>query len=168
MATAADCYIRYDVPTIRNGFVEFDVTNLRNPNPRSDKRNLLIMWDPTAGEYTQNPYRVHIAKYDTELVTRWHVRLRWISQGQEANTGLNLLNWDPDQVYNWRMEWGAFPGITETQRVRVLLDGQEIMALNYEPVYNPSTHWIELGMAPRRETLEQAIFSNVSIGVRRP
>ena len=168
MATAADSYIRYDVPTIRNGFVEFDVTNLRNPNPRSDKRNLLIMWDPTAGEYTQNPYRVHIAKYDTRLVTRWHVRLRWIAQGQEANTGLNLHNWDPNQVYNWRMEWGAFPEIAETQRVRVLLDGQEIVALNYDPIYNPSTHWIELGMAPRRETLEQAIFSNVSIGLRRP
>ena len=33
MATAADTYIRYRVPTLPNGFVEFDVTNLRNPNP---------------------------------------------------------------------------------------------------------------------------------------
>jgi hypothetical protein len=168
MATAADSYIRYDVPTLRNGFVEFDVTNLSNPNPRSDKRNLLIMWDPTAGDYTENPYRVHIAKYDTQLVTRWHVRLRWISQGREANTGVDIYNWDPNQVYNWRMEWGAFPDIVDSQRVRVLLDGQEIMARNYDPIYNPSTHWIELGMAPRHETLEQAVFSNVKIGVRRP
>jgi hypothetical protein len=168
MATAADSYIRYDVPTLRNGFVEFDVTNLRNPNPRSEKRNLLIMWDPTAGDYTTNPYRVHIAKYDTRIVTRWHVRLRWISQGQEANTGDDIYNWDANLVYNWRMEWGAFPNIVDSQRVRVLLDGREIMLRNYDPIYNPSTHWIELGMAPRHETLEQAIFSNVKIGVRRP
>jgi hypothetical protein len=168
MATAANTYIRYQVPTLTNGFVEFDVTNLRNPNPRSDKRNLLIMWDPTAGDYTENPFRVHIAKYDTRLVDRWHVRLRWISQGQEANTGINFYQWNPNQVYHWRIEWGAFPEIVSSQRVQVFLDGQEIMVRNYDRIYNPSMHWIELGMAPRAETLEQAIFSNVVIGVRSP
>lgn len=168
MATAADTYIRYEVPTLPNGFVEFDVTNLRNPNPRSDKRSLLIMWDPTAGDYTDNPYRVHIAKYDTRLVDRWHVRLRFISQGQEHNTGIDLYDWDPNRVYTWRMEWGAFPGLVGSQRVRVLLDGAEIMVRNYDPIYRPAVHWIELGMGPRQETLEQAIFSNVKIGVRRP
>ena len=168
MATAADTYIRYRVPTLPNGFVEFDVTNLRNPNPRSDKRNLLIMWDPTAGEYTQNPYRVHIAKFDTRLVDRWYVRLRWISQGQEANTGYDFFQWNRNQVYHWRIEWGAFPEIVSSQRVQVFLDGQQIMARNYDRIYNPATHWIELGMAPRAETLEQAIFSNVVIGARNP
>ncbi len=168
MATAADTYIRYEVPTLTNGYVEFDVTNLRNPNPRSDKRNLLIMWDPTAGDYTENRFRVHIAKYDTRLVDRWHVRFRWISQGQESNTGINMYDWDPNRVYNWRMEWGAFPNVVSSQRARVLLDGAEIMARNYDPIYRPSVHWIELGMAPRNETLEQAIFSNVKIGVRQP
>jgi hypothetical protein len=168
MATAADTYIRYQVPTLTNGFVEFDVTNLRNPNPKSDKRNLLIMWDPTAGDYTENPFRVHIAKYDTRLVDRWHVRLRWISQGQEANTGINFFQWNPNQIYHWRIEWGAFPEIVSSQRVQVFLDGQEIMVRNYDRIYNPSMHWIELGMAPRAETLEQAIFSNVVIGVRSP
>jgi hypothetical protein len=168
MATAANTYIRYEVPTLQNGFVEFDVTNLRNPNPRSEKRNLLIMWDPTAGDYTENPYRVHIAKYDTNVVTRWHVRLRWISRGQERNTGIDMSTWDPNRIYNWRMEWGGFDNVIDSQQVRVLLDGQQIMERNYDPIYNPSTHWIELGMAPRNETLEQAIFSNVRIGIRRP
>lgn len=168
MATAADTYIRYEVQTLPNGFVEFDVTNLRNPNPASQKRNLLIMWDPTAGEYTTNPFRVHIAKYDTRLVDRWHVRLRFISQRQERNTGIDLFQWEPDRVYHWRMEWGAFPEIVSSQRVQVFLDGQEIMVRNYDPIYSPSTHWIELGMGPRNETLEEAIFSNVRIGVRSP
>jgi hypothetical protein len=66
------------------------------------------------------------------------------------------------------MEWGAFPNIVSSQRARVLLDGAEVMVRNYDPIYRPSVHWIELGMAPRNETLEQAIFSNVRIGVRQP
>lgn len=168
MATAADTYIRYEVPTLRNGFVEFDVTNLRNPNPRSDKRALMSMWDPTRGEFTTNPFRVNISKLDTRLVTYWHVRLRFISQGQEHNTGIDLYRWDPNRIYNWRIEWGAFPEIVSSQRVRVLLDGAEILVRNYDPIYQPAVHWIELGMAPRNETLEQAIYSNVKIGVRRP
>lgn len=168
MATDALSYIRYEIPTTPNGYVEFDVTNLRNPNPHSDKRNLMIMYDPSKGEYTTNPYRVHLAKYDTRLVNRWHMRLRFISNGQEANTGIDLYEWDPSRVYNFRMEWGAFPQIVSTQRVRVLLDGREIMTRNYDPIYRPDPHWVELGMAPRAESLEQAIYSNVRIGVRQP
>ena len=166
--TDAKSFIRYRIPPTVNGFVEFDVTNLRNPNPRSEKRNLMIMWDPTAGDYTDNPFRVHIAKYDTKLVTRWHMRLRFIANGQETNTGVDFFDWDPNQIYHFRLEWGAFPEIVSTQRVQVLMDGRAVMVRNYDNLYKPSTHWVELGMAPRSETLEQALFSNVTIGVRRP
>jgi hypothetical protein len=54
----------------------------------------------------------------------------------------------------------------DTQWVRVLFDGNEILTRNYDFPYAPSTHWVELGGAPRNETLEQAIFSNVRIGTR--
>jgi hypothetical protein len=167
-ATNAVSYIRYEIPPTPNGFVEFDVTNLRNPNPRSDKRALMIMWDPTKGDYTTNPFRVTLAKYDTRIVDRWHMRLRFISNGQETNTGIDFYQWDPTRVYHFRMEWGAFPEIVSTQRVQVLMDGSMIMARNYDRLYLPDTHWVELGMAPRAESLEQATYSNVRIGVRRP
>ncbi len=167
VATDSRSYIRYEVPPITAGFVEFQVSGLMrlNPAPTPGKRNLLIMWDPTAGEYTENPFRVHIAKYDERIVNRWHMRFRWISQGQERNTGINLFDWDPNQVYTFRLEWGAFPEI-DSQRARVLLDGMEIMVRNYDPIYRPNVHWIELGMAPRDESLEQATYSNVTIGQR--
>ena len=168
VTTDADAYIRYRIPTTVNGFVEFDATGLRNPNPNSNKRNLMIMWDPTRGDYTENPFRVHIAKFDTNLVNRWHVRLRFIANGQETNTGIDKFDWDPNRTYHFRLEWGAFPAIVSTQRARVLLDGREIMARNYDNLYRPSTHWVELGMAPRSETLEQVTYANVVIGVRRP
>ncbi|HSF17432.1 MAG TPA: hypothetical protein VLK65_17955 [Vicinamibacteria bacterium] len=168
MATDALSYIRYVIPTTPNGYVEFDVTNLRNPNPHSDKRNLMIMWDPSKGEYTTNPFRVHLAKYDTRTVDRWHMRLRFISNGQETNTGIDFFDWDPSRVYHFRMEWGAFPEIVSNQRVQVLMDGVEILSSNYDPIYRPNPHWVELGMAPRAESLEQAIYSNVMIGIRQP
>ncbi|HXV59425.1 MAG TPA: hypothetical protein VEK15_01940 [Vicinamibacteria bacterium] len=165
MATAADTFIRYEVPTIVSGFVEFDVTNLREPNPRSDKRMLMIMWDPTRGEYTTNPYRMHLQKLDGRTVDFGHLRLRWISRRQERNIYYDYDRWNPDQVYHFRVEWGDFPGI-DTQWGRGLFDGVEILTWNYDNPYDPSTHWIELGGAPRNETLEQAIFSNVRIGKR--
>jgi hypothetical protein len=168
MATNALSYVRYEIPTTPNGFVEFDVTNLRNPNPHSDKRALMIMWDPTKGDYTANPFRVTISKFDTNTVDRWHMRLRFISQGEETNTGIDFYQWDPRRVYSFRMEWGAFPASVSSQRVQVLMDGRVILARNYDRLYVPDTHWVELGMAPRSESLEQATYSNVRIGVREP
>ncbi|HJS72722.1 MAG TPA: hypothetical protein VJ921_00440 [Vicinamibacteria bacterium] len=168
MATNALSYIRYEIPPTPNGFVEFDVTNLRNPNPHSDKRALMIMWDPSRGEYTANPFRVTLSKYDTNIVDRWHMRLRFISNGEETNTGINFYRWDPSRLYHFRMEWGAFPEIVSSQRVQVLMDGDVILVRNYDRLYLPETHWVELGMAPRAESLEQAIYSNVRIGIRQP
>ena len=168
MATDALSYIRYDIPTTSNGFVEFQVSNLMILNPHDDKRNLLIMWDPTRGDYTTNPFRVHIAKLDSRIVNRWPLRLRFISNGQETNTGFNQYIWDPSRTYTFRLEWGAFPAIVSSQRVRVLLDGAEIMTRNYDALYRPEQHVVELGMAPRAESLEQATYSNVTIGVRNP
>ena len=165
MATNASTYIRYEIPTLSSGYVQFDVTNLREPNPRSDKRMLMIMWDPTRGDYTTNPYRVHLQKMDRRTVDFDYLRLRWISRGQERNIGHDFTDWNPERVYQFRLEWGDFPGI-DTQWVRVLLDGVEILTRNYDLRYAPSTHWVELGCAPRNETLEEAIFSNVRIGTR--
>ena len=166
--TDATSSIRYEVPTITSGYVEFDARGLRtiNPTPRPLKRNLLIMWDPSAGDYTENPFRVHITKFDERLVTRWPMRFRWIAAGQESNTGIDLYEWDRNRTYNFRLEWGAFPDVVSSQRARVLLDGREILVRNYDPIYRPSTHWIELGMGPRDETLEQVTYSNVRIGTR--
>lgn len=167
-ATDANSYIRYEIPPTTNGFVEFDVTNLRDPNPRSEKRNLMIMWDPSKGDYTENPFRVHIAKLDTKLVRFGYLRLRFISNGEETNDRHDFFDWDPNHVYHFRLEWGAFPQVVSSQRARVLMDGKEILVRNYDNLYRPDTHWVELGMGPRSESLEQAIYSNVSIGVRQP
>ncbi len=94
------------------------------------------------------------------------MRFRWIAAGQETNTGIDLYDWDRNRTYHFRLEWGAFPEVVSSQRARVLLDGREILVRNYDPIYKPATHWIELGMGPRDETLEQVLYSNVRIGTR--
>lgn len=164
--TAADKYIRYEVPTIRQGYVEFQVTNLREFNPVPEKRHIFIMWDPTRGDYRANPFRVNIHKLDRNTVNFGFVRLRWISNGEQRDTEYDFTGWRPDRIYTWRIEWGDFPEVTTSQRVRVLLDGVVIMERNYDNYYTPARHWIELGCAPRQESLEQAIYSNVRIGTR--
>ena len=148
-----------------NGYVEFDVTNIREPNPVAGKRILLSMWDPTKGPYRENPFRVHIQKLDRNTVNHWDVRLRWISRGQDTNTGISFFDFVADVVYPWRLEWGTYPEIP-SQQVRVILEGLQIMERNYDRPYRPKTFWIELGNQERAESLEEAIFSNIRIGSR--
>jgi hypothetical protein len=126
---------------------------------------LISMWDPTKGEYTVNPFRMHLQKLDESTVRFDDVRLRWISRGQEHNTGISFFDFEPEIVYEWQILWGNFPGIS-SQHVKVFLDGFEILNRNYDPIYHPKTHWIELGNCEREETLEQAIWSNIRIGTR--
>ncbi|MGH9324636.1 MAG: hypothetical protein ACRD21_09480 [Vicinamibacteria bacterium] len=162
--TNVDC-LRYQVPTLEEGRIEFVTTNLSTPNPVEGKRILISMWDPTKGDYRENPFRVHIQKLDLSTAKFDDVRLRWISRGEEHNTGISFYDFEPQLVYEWRMEWGTFPGYRD-QHVKIFLEGIEILNRNYSAVYHPKTHWIELGQCERQETLELAIYSNIRIGSR--
>jgi hypothetical protein len=161
--TSADC-LRYQVPTLEDGRVEFTTTNLSTPNPVPGKRILLSMWDPTKGEYRENPYRVHLQKLDKSTAAFDDVRLRWVSRGEEHNAGISFYDFEPQIVYEWSLVWGDAQGVGEN--VKVFLDGIEILSRNYSAAYHPKTHWIELGQCERQEALEMAIYSNVKIGAR--
>ena len=162
--SSADC-IRYQIPVLKEGRIEFETTNVSTPNPFPGKRILISMWDPSKGEYTTNPFRMHLQKLDRSTVRVNDVRLRWISRGQETNVGVTFFDFEPGIVYPWRIEWGTFPGIP-SQHVKVFLEGLEILKRNYDRPYSPNPHWVELGNCDREETLEQAIWSNLRIGTR--
>jgi hypothetical protein len=161
--TSADC-LRYQVPTLEDGRIEFTTTNLSTPNPVEGKRILLSMWDPTKGDYRENPYRVNLSKLDKRTAAFDDVRLRWISRGEEHNTGISFYDFEPQIVYEWALVWGDAQG--DGEHVKVFLDGIEILSRNYSAAYHPKTHWIEIGQCEREETLEMAIFSNVRIGAK--
>jgi len=158
-----DEYIRYEIPSTSIGFVEWENTGLRSTNADPEAYMLFAMWDPASGEFRTNPFRSNIQKLDTNHNPPY-VRFRFISDGDERNTGYNFLGWEPSQRYRFRVEWG--PG-TSRNEARVFVDGVEVMKVEYTPDYEPRTHWVEIGVnESRNESCVGAVFSNVRIGRR--
>lgn len=158
-----DEYIRYEIPPTSNGFLEWENLGLRRTNAEADAYMLFAMWDPASGEFRTNPFRVNMQKLDTNHNPPY-MRLRFISDGDERNTGYDFLDWDPSRRYRFRVEWG--PG-TNRNEARVFIDGVDVMQVEYTPEYLPRTHFVELGVnESRNESCIGAIFSNVRIGRR--
>ena len=155
-------FIRYEIGSIPEGFIEWENLGLVAQNRAGDQFMLLGMWDPTKGRYRSNPYRVHVQKLDTNHSPPY-VRLRWIANGDENDGGFNFLTWNPDTVYQWRLEWGS-EGASKV--VRLFLNGQSIIRIDYERTYNPSTLYVELGIEERQESIVGAVYRNVRIGPR--
>jgi hypothetical protein len=154
-------YIRYEVPTLENGWVEFDLSGLTPSNQSPDQFMLFGMWDPTAGDYRQNPFRVHLQKLHPNPHNPPYLRVRWIASGEQHDEGANFFDWQPSRTYRFRIEWGGSGGGNEA---KVFLDGQLMIRVNYGRAYRPSVHWIELGIAERSESVVGARYANVRIG----
>jgi hypothetical protein len=161
--TSRGDFIRYVVPTIQSGYVEWDNVGLAPTNPAHDLYTLFGMWDPSRGPYRENPYRVHVRKLDTQGHNPPYLRLRWISGGEEHNEGYDFLDWIPNRAYHWRVEWGPAGSGNEA---RVLLDGRVVIRSGYGPAYRPEQHWIEMGVEERAESIVGVTFRNVRIGRR--
>ena len=154
-------YIRYEVPPMQSGWVEFDVSGLREINPSPDQFMLFGMWDPSAGDYRANPFRVHLQKLHPDPHNPPYLRLRWIANGEQHDEGNNFLNWSPSRTYRFRLEWGP-SGNGHT--ARVFLDGQQVITVNYNRAYRPNVLFIELGIGARGESIVGATYSNLQIG----
>lgn len=156
-------YLRYEVPTIENGYVQWQNVGLTPRGVNDESHMLFGMWDPTAGGYTRNAFRVHLQKLWLNPHNPPFLRFRWISQGRLEEAESNFTDWNPAQTYTWRVDWGPSGG---ANIARVFLDGSEIMSLGYNRPYQPSTHYIELGLQERHESVIDAIYRNLTI-VRR-
>ncbi len=153
-------YIRYEVPTLSSGWLEFSTSGLRESNAEEDQFMLFGMWDPSAGPYRENPFRVNLQKLHPPH-NRPYLRVRWISDGEQHDEGSNFYAWDSRKNYRWRIEWGPEGG---GNVARVLLDGQELITIHYNRTYAPDIHFIELGIAERGESVVGAKYSNVRVG----
>lgn len=156
-------FIRYEVPTVTNGYVQWENIGLTPRGANEASHMLMGMWDPSAGAFRQNPFRVHVQKLWNNPHNPPFMRFRWISQGREHEAGTNFTNWNPGQVYVFRVDWGPSGG---ANTARVFLDGIEIMTIGYNRTYAPNTHFIELGIGERGESVIDAIYRNFSV-VRR-
>lgn len=156
-------FIRYRIPTITSGFVEWENRGLAPRNPQRDLYTLFGMWDPTAGDYRENPYRVHLRKLDTQGHNSPYLRMRWISGGDQRDVGWDFLDWVPSRTYRWRVEWGPTGSGNEA---RVYLDDRVVIRTGYGPAYRPEQHWVEMGVEERAESIIGVVFRNVRIGRR--
>lgn len=152
-------YIRYRIPPISSGFVQWENLGLQPFNPQRDAYSLLGMWDPSRGDYRENPFRVHVRKLDTNGHNPPYLRVRWISNGEQFDVGNDFLDWNPNQLYEWRLEWGG-------GRANLSLNGARMISINYSRSYSPSQHWVELGVAERAESILGVVYRNVQIGRR--
>ena len=155
-------FIRYEIGTLTEGYVEWENTGLAPENQASNNFMLFGMWDPSAGGYRTNPYRVHVQKLDSQHNPPY-VRLRWISGGEEHDEGFNFTTWNPNRTYRWRLEWGPEG---DGHVVRLSLEDQVIVRVDYSRAYNPRELFVELGIEERRESIVGAVYRNVRIGPR--
>lgn len=162
---ASSNFILYDLPTIENGSVEFDITGLDIRNPTRDARHLFIMWDPSvSSDFTSNPFRVSLQKLDgrSSINDQW-LRLRFISQNRQIDASSSFRGWIPTKVHHIRFEWGREGDVLVA---RLFVDDDEKIFFQYRRPYIPALHRIELGAAVRAESPENAVYSNVRISTR--
>jgi hypothetical protein len=159
---AASNFILYDLPTIENGSLEFDVTGLDIRNPTRDAPHLFIMWDPSiSSDFTRNRFRVSLRKLDgrSSINANW-LRLRFITQGREQNFGVAYRGWNPTTIHHIKLEWGREGDVLVA---RLFIDEDQKMFFHYPRAYIPVVHRIELGAGRRVESPLNAIYSNVRV-----
>ena len=154
-------FIRYEVPPMARGWVEFETTGLRPENPAHNQFMLFGMWDPTAGPFRANPFRVNIQKLHPNPHNPPYLRVRWIANGEQHDDGTDFFAWDPSRTYRWRLEWGPDGS---SNRARLFLDGALMIEIAYSRAYRPNVHFIELGIGARGESIVGVRYSNVVIG----
>lgn len=154
-------FIRYEVPPMARGWVEFETSGLRPENPAHNQFMLFGMWDPTAGPFRANPFRVNIQKLHPNPHNPPYLRLRWIANGQQHDDGAKFFAWDPSHTYRWRLEWGPDGS---SNSARLYLDGALMIQISYSRAYTPNVHFIELGIGERGESITGVRYSNLVIG----
>jgi hypothetical protein len=160
MVTSPADFIRYEVPTLTEGWVEFETTGLNPINRDVNQHMLFGMWDPSAGNYRANAFRVNIQKLHPPH-NKPYLRLRWIANHEQHDAGNDFMDWVPSRRYRWRVEWGPEGG---GNVARVLVDGQEMIAVSYSRTYAPDVHYIELGIEERAESVVGVTYSNFRVG----
>ena len=159
--TAPGNFIRYEVPPMSRGWVEFETSGLRRVNLAPNQFMLFGMWDPSAGPFRANPFRVNIQKLHPNPHNPPYLRMRWISQGEQHDEGNRFFDWIPSRTYQWRLEWGPNG---DGHQARVFLDGALAIEVNYSRAYRPNVHFIELGISERGESVVGATYSNFRVG----
>ncbi len=169
-----DC-IRWHVPTIAAGAVEWEVRGLRPGESRAgleDKSEIFHMYDWMFGDsdtrygggYRDNPCKHFVRKIGRAGGTVDAMEIVWKIGGEYVEPDTAALSWDPSAAYRFREEWeprGA-DSVFRTYR-----DGVLIMTAAVPGVYAPAGHGVRIGASTRRAADAgapiDAVYSNVKV-----
>jgi hypothetical protein len=147
--TAPNTGIVYSVPTIVNGYFEFEATGLHNDVDDGEKWKIFAMFD---GDWASADFFRVTA--EQRLPPRY-TRVKFLNgSGCDAKTGCGFpeyiegdleIHWDPNAIYKLRLEWGG-------RRMRFIVTNQGtgqqwVMdeAYHYNHDYTPANHKISIG-----------------------
>jgi hypothetical protein len=163
--------IRYDVPTLTNGQIEFDATNFdRATDPIERDLKWMCAGDADQWDFVgfrNGPHKAQLEKKSgpgEEGEIKFVFRIDY-DDNEERHPG---LRWEPIKVYRFRVQWGygsvqLFVGEVQPNGTANM---EELTSSGYGANYDPSPHRLELGCTSRGETLPGAIWRNVRIRPR--
>lgn len=161
-----NCYIRYEIPSIPHGFIEFSARGFIPGELHGGteyKGLLLSMWDGKAGyDYNNAAFIYELRKYGyikgrpDASDTLW---FKIKSNGEWTENHRSVLSWDREKTYKFRIEWGG-------GETRVIRDGQPVAQGRYRAEFSPTEHLIQIGANPLRgrKTAHDLLISDVVIG----
>jgi hypothetical protein len=163
-----DGFIRYSVPTLSQGYVEFSAAGFVSNELHGGsefKAILLSMWSGDHGyDYAQSSFIFELRKFGyisgrPDATDCLAVRVK--SNGSWQTGQFFVLSWNPNFRYKFRVEWSG-------GQVTVLRDGQVVATGSYVPDFSPSNHQIQIGAQPLglKESPHDLLLSDVVIGRR--
>ena len=159
-----DWYLKYEIPTTPQGFIEFSVRGFIENEGKEEgldeyKGLLVTMWDDRPG---QSPFVFQLRKYgyiEGRPDATDAFKFKITSHGRTEESGYYRPSWDPNKLYRFRVEWGG--GST-----RILRDDQELLTGTYHGEFTPSNHSVQIGANSlfRKKTAHDLLISDVIIG----
>lgn len=164
-------FIRYNVPTLSRGYVEFNAKGFEHNELHGGsefKAVLLTMWGGNEGYiYETAAYIYELRKFgyiDGRPDASNCLEVRMITNHDWNHGARYIHDWDPNTTYRFRVEWGD--GVTTVYR-----DGEMAAITAYNGEFAPSSHMIQIGanaVSPyshrHKESPHNLLISEVVIG----
>ena len=155
--------IRYDLPRIQRGAVEFTILDVYAEDD-AHKKLFMVMWDPNdpghpadSHNYRRNAWRMHWQKRkDSLMAVRWLQNYNSpIEEEYNERFRIDPKIWDGSPV-RLKVEWND-------GHVNLFVNDLILASFRKLRPYQPNALRINLGGGPRHETIPNAVYRDLKI-----